>query len=678
MSHNNKPPAPDQKLIPWDLYRDLHSNGPACKAKIPFAVVKKVKKSFTLAELTQYEFTNEDDALTACLRTVALLNIPPATPSVIRSKAYLLFARSTVWLASKAHADNASKPPTSAVKEKLNNIIRNKDLSVSKKVDNCLQIASSDRDSKSLALTILARVMVGLVASDSGHHARPAMAEGWLLAAEVEVMLAELEAAIQGPSASGWKPSGRRGLFEAPPGEESPADDAYNIGWMVSVPIYTDPSDKTYLATYWNGQPASVAGPIAGQLLLGAFRFVQRYKRLADAALRDTLWSRERRVEYELFRRGAMALANLDHDTSMPNADSRERALLEDLRMVFPGSPFEPTEELVRTLKIKSPADPTPEHKFEWHLGCMLGGMGGGPNRTIISINDSYGRWEGHILASKLLEGPVPDQHYIPTPEELFKILLATMAGAGDETRCHVGPPRRPKTVTVSYRLRKPQKVLAKLLARVQVGCALDSIDNLQFACGNNLTDFETGQPIDNDDDDENTDTIPVQQTLVGQLVGLVDLLGRKDLNGRVGRVVRWHADQGRWQVKLLSFLDGEDPIVIGIKPTNLISCPQKFEDTNCYLEYRDYLRDMSPGEQSSDKHVTGPILDRLQAVGSEVDDDELCAICQQDIGSQDVRHFDLRHGARLPCGHVFHLSCIFSWIKTDDMAECPCCRSSI
>lgn len=178
MSHNNKPPAPDQKLIPWNVYHSLHSKlGPSSEAKIPCAVVKKVKQVRSSAELTQYEFTNEEDALTAFIRAVALLNLPPATPSVLRSKTYLLFARSTVWLASKAHAENASKPPTSAVKEQLQNNMSSEDVSLSKMVDSCIQIASCERDSKSFALTLLARVMVGLVASDYGPHARPAMAE---------------------------------------------------------------------------------------------------------------------------------------------------------------------------------------------------------------------------------------------------------------------------------------------------------------------------------------------------------------------------------------------------------------------------------------------------------------------------------------------------------------------
>mmetsp|Transcript_18903 Transcript_18903/g.21662 ORF Transcript_18903/g.21662 Transcript_18903/m.21662 type:complete len:378 (+) Transcript_18903:38-1171(+) len=56
---------------------------------------------------------------------------------------------------------------------------------------------------------------------------------------------------------------------------------------------------------------------------------------------------------------------------------------------------------------------------------------------------------------------------------------------------------------------------------------------------------------------------------LVDQLVEIQGLVGRKDLNGRVGRVVKWHPDQGRWQVRLNN--NNEAVSTIGIKPENLI-----------------------------------------------------------------------------------------------------------
>jgi hypothetical protein len=258
--------------------------------------------------------------------------------------------------------------------------------------------------------------VVQQVATDEGVHARLAMAEGWLLAAEIEVMMAEVEACIQGPSASGWKPSGKREVYEPEPGEEIPEDLAYDltVGWTASVPVYAGSpgdNDKTYLASYWHGQPEKVAASIASQNLLQVIKLEGRFLSLADNALRETLWTQERRLEHELYRRGAMAVANLGHALESTN-NSQMLGFLDMMRLMFPGSPLQPTQEFVQNLELKSPSDPTPDHRFEWHMGCMIGATMGPPDRTLVLITDNYGQYEGYILASKIFQG----QSDIPSP----------------------------------------------------------------------------------------------------------------------------------------------------------------------------------------------------------------------------------------------------------------------
>ena len=150
----------------------------------------------------------------------------------------------------------------------------------------------------------------------------------------------------------------------------------------------------------------------------------------------------------------------------------------------------------------------------------------------------------------------------------------------------HCGFPRRPASITLSYRLRHAKKELEAMLNRVNVPCELDSKENLEWSCANNLTDFVTNRPLEELSDEDNqlgtATTMPQthSQSLVGQLVRIQGLIGRKDLNGRIGRVIKWHEDQGRWQVKIQPVSSAESGgNMIAIKPDNLCQCPQDLTD---------------------------------------------------------------------------------------------------
>jgi hypothetical protein len=217
-------------------------------------------------------------------------------------------------------------------------------------------------------------------------------------------------------------------------------------------------------------------------------------------ALREELYPHETALEFELGRRAAAALANLDVATRdpIPTPNYMEhRRLVEQMRTVFPGTHFEPTEEFVRSLPIAF-QDDEDESKREWHLGCILGGFGGGPNRTLLKVQDLYGHYREFILDQNLVEEPNnPDCLYIPPAEVLYIFLLCCMAGSGGEERAQAGPPRRPKTLVISYRWRNSFEALKNRLSRLGIDCVLDEKKNLQFACAKNHTDFETGHPID-------------------------------------------------------------------------------------------------------------------------------------------------------------------------------------
>jgi hypothetical protein len=372
------------------------------------------------------------------------------------------------------------------------------------------------------------------------------------------------------------------------------------------------------------------------------------------------LWPKTDSIEHDLFRRAAAALTSLDAaltgDDQLP-----KRGLIEQLRPMFPGSPFKPTEAFVRKLKTKHPDDPY--HK-EWSISCLLGAMGC-QNRTMVTVMDTSpsSAWTDQIVGQQILYGEDETAHHKPTDRELYDVLLEGMAGAGSETRATAGPPRRPEVVVVSYRLREAFKELKKFLARVDVDCVLESEETLRFITANHHTDFETGG-------------IPKEdQTLVGRRVGLCELVNRSDLNGRVGRIIRWHEDQGRWEVKLESLCRGEESIKIGIRPINLTQCPAKFHNTEDYVLYKEAVKGWSgDGAQKTSRTNDADVeklLDKLRAHQSPTSSpDTICAICQDNADNS--KEISI---ACLPCGHTFHLYCVLPWIKLEK-TECPCCRS--
>jgi len=247
-----------------------------------------------------------------------------------------------------------------------------------------------------------------------------------------------------------------------------------------------------------------------------------------------------------------------------------------------------------------------------------------------------------------------------PTADELFAFLLEGMAGANYECAVVQGPPRRPATVLVSYRLRHAFDVLSELLEQVDVHCVLEPEEQSRSACAQHHTDMETGCPA-NTEDEKVVLEKRGEEAFIGTTVMLRDL-SKQELNGLVGVVIDWHSDRQRWEVRL----KGQRGTV-AVKSDKLAPAEIYIPD-----EDDEELSDIDLDLDEEERKEVELEIQKLRHVHPDAAEGEVCAIC---IESLAPLHGD-KKPTKLPCGHFFHFSCVLPWLQKH--GHCPCCRETI
>lgn len=64
--------------------------------------------------------------------------------------------------------------------------------------------------------------------------------------------------------------------------------------------------------------------------------------------------------------------------------------------------------------------------------------------------------------------------------------------------------------------------------------------------------------------------------------------------------------------------------------------------------------------------------------IADEIEDDSPCPICQASLRCEGISQSNVPK--RLPCGHIFHLSCVVRWITHNQgkCVACPMCRTQL
>ncbi|KAH8071175.1 hypothetical protein JL721_4608 [Aureococcus anophagefferens] len=177
-----------------------------------------------------------------------------------------------------------------------------------------------------LALASYAFACVRCVAVDDGHSERPSWAEAWLVRAECELFLGELQAAAKKGKSSGKRPAGRVG----PWGDEAwLAGEAADRPWEPSVPGHPAQRGglaRLHLADHWWGLDETTAKHVLVGNLGACLGSLETCENLADASARMIMAER------------------------LDAGGHRDGELVDRFRTVFAGSPFEPSDFFVRHL----------------------------------------------------------------------------------------------------------------------------------------------------------------------------------------------------------------------------------------------------------------------------------------------------------------------------------------
>lgn len=509
---------------------------------------------------------------------------------------------------------------------------------------------------------------------------RPAMAQAWLLQAQIRLLLLETKA-CRASDGKTVRPPCRLGpdASSEDRGTSQYSKEDSSLRWEVSIPgrrrkRFLSDSDSSsnlptcdYLADYWWGFETEVAVEILEHLSNKVLADLERFRSLATRSQQQAIfWDDYADSLRGVQTRGAAALLTLSIGTKDRKYDRSLRdyqQLIEKYRTIFPGTQFDATEDFVCDLKRQPMVN---GHPSVWAITCVLGAFET-PNVTLLSVVDETSQRYPLILSESLLQGADGGEIYQPSVEDIYRVLLNAMAGVGEEKRAFAGPPRRPHAVLVSFRLRDVFEELEQRLLRVAVASFLETEESLRFSCTANNTDFDTGRELG----------AVEERILEGERVVIRGISVHDDLNGRVGRVIEWLEESSRWNVQLEEMAPDERALVVAVPAHHLGRCPQFFgvED---YLLAREQVRRQS----ASLEHIRATkndgqirkLLSTLQTQGEVLG--KVCAICQESLSTTDKGRDLHSSSVVLPCGHAFDLDCLLPWIKYEKL-ECPCCRQN-